>query len=98
MKAKPDLSGHQPGAPRTSDLGHSAEVLRQTLAEVERDEAEAVSTLCTLLEQIETSRDFKGLAPIREVMKQWQNLPPRGIVTHLIRIGETLKCPAPDNT
>ena len=53
---------HQPRPLRTSDLGHStAEALRQTLAEVERDEAEAVSTLCSLLESVEISRDFTCL-------------------------------------
>jgi hypothetical protein len=98
MSARPEISRHQPGPPRTSDLGHSAEVLRQTLADVERDEAEAISTLCALLEWVETSRNFNGLAPIRDVVKQWQNLPPRGIVTHLIRIGETLKCQGRDHT
>ena len=72
--------------------------LKQTLRDVERDEAEAISTLCSLLESVEISRDFTCLAPIRDVVKEWQNRPPRGIVTDLKRIGETLKCPARDNT
>ena len=77
---------------------HDAEVLKQTLAEVERDEAEAIQILCSLLEIIETSRDFSRLGPIREVVKQLQCRPPRGIVSDLIRIGETLQCQARDNS
>ena len=103
-KAKPitarldSRGGTHPVPLQVSGSWASADVLRQTLLEVERDEAEAISTLCALLERIETSSNFNGLAQIREVLKEWQNQPPRGIVTHLIRIGETLKCPDRDNT
>ena len=88
----------QSDSPQDFLVNASTDVLRQTLAEVERDEAEAIETLCSLLETIESSRDFSSLAPIRDVVKQWQSRPPGGIVTDLKRIGETLKCPARENT
>ena len=71
--------------------------LRQVLHDVERDEAEAIDTLCALLERVEESRQVACLADVRKVLKEWQNRPPRGIVTDLMKIGETLKCQAHDN-
>jgi hypothetical protein len=77
----------------TNDLSNAA--LKQVLADVERDEAEAISLLCQALELVEESREFKHLKSIREVVKEWQNQPPRGIVTGLMKVMEKLECRAP---
>ena len=65
-------------------------VLRNTLRDVERDEADAIDSLCALLERIEESRDFSVLKDVRNVVKEWQNRPPRGIVDDLMTIRKTL--------
>jgi hypothetical protein len=69
----------------------TSDALRQVLADVERDEAEAIEVLCAVLERVEESRDFSCLKHVRNVVKEWQNRPPRGIVTDLLRIRETLQ-------
>jgi hypothetical protein len=77
---------------------NTGSTLRETLREVERDEAEAIDALCDLLERVEESRDFRCLSPLRKVLKQWQNQPPRGIVTSLQELRERLECQDHDNT
>jgi len=72
----------------TKDLTTSA--LRDALRDVERDEAEAIDALCSVLERVEESRDFSCLPGLRDVLKEWQNRPPRGIVVDLMKIRETL--------
>ena len=67
-------------------------VLRGTLAEVERDEAEAISLFCRALEMAEESRDFTCFPRLRTALKQWQSVPPRGIVTDLKKVVEELEC------
>jgi hypothetical protein len=80
----------------TGNLTNNA--LRNVLREVERDEAAAIDALCAVLERVEESRDFSCLPGVRKIVKEWQNRPPGGIVTDLMRIHETLKCQAHDNT
>jgi len=77
----------------TQALAHGA--LRDVLREVERDEAEAITVLCRVLELVEKSSDLTQLSTIRNVVKEWQNRPPRGIVTGLMTVMEKLECPAP---
>ena len=66
-------------------------ILRDTLFEVERDEANAINTLCAILEKVEQSGDFTCLPRVRSVMKDWQNRPPRAIVHQLAAVLEGLK-------
>src|SRR5437899_331780 len=61
-------------------------ILRETLQQVERDEADAINLLCALLEKVEMSRDFACLMQVRGVIRDWQNRPPRGIVDDLARL------------
>jgi hypothetical protein len=77
---------------------NSASALKEALMEVERDEAEAIETLCALLERAEKSRNFDCLPEVRRVLMEWQNQPPRGIVTSLLKIREEMECLTPDNT
>jgi len=66
-------------------------IFRDTLYQVERDEAEAIDVLCVVLEKVEESRDFSCLSQVRSVMKEWQNRSPRGIVEDLTKVAEGLK-------
>jgi hypothetical protein len=78
------------------DLTNNA--LRDALHQVERDEAEAIRVLCSVLENVEKSRSFDCLLAVREVLKEWQNCPPGVIVTSLMKIEEQLEgaCNRPD--
>ena len=80
----------------TSPLGFAETTLKEVLITVERDEAEAIDTLCSLLERVEKSRNFGCLPAVREVMKEWQNQPPGAIVRSLMKIAEQFEaqCPA----
>jgi len=71
-------------------LQMNASALKEALLEVERDEAKAIQTLCALLERVEKSRNFNCLPEVRRVLMEWQNQPPRGIVTLLLKISEEL--------
>jgi hypothetical protein len=71
-------------------------ILRETLVQVQRDEAAAIEALCALLERIEKSSKVECLPAVREVMKEWQNLPPRVIFASLMKIEKQFEqqCPA----
>jgi len=68
------------------DLTNNA--LRETLHQVERDEAEAIRVLCSVLKNVERSRNFDCLPAVLEVVKDWQNCLPGVIVTSLMKIEE----------
>jgi len=80
LSAKPDAS-----------RDFTDDALRQVLHEVERDEAQAIETLCALLERIEESRDLSSLPQIRSILIRWQNCPPGGIVTELAKVREHME-------
>ena len=63
-------------------------VLKDTIRQVERDEARAIETLCDLLEQAAKSSNLSCLGPIQAVLKDWQNLPPGVIVRSLEKIAK----------
>jgi len=67
--------------------------LRDVLREVERDEAEAISLLVNLLAKVRETSQTAPLEGICKVLKEWQNQPPRGIVTSLLKISEEIECP-----
>ena len=78
--------------------GVTTEVLKQTLAEVSRDEARAVALLVGLLDKVRETSNTAPLESISKVVIQWQNVPPGGIVTSLMKIAEQFEgeCPAHD--
>jgi len=79
------------------DTGSSSEALRRTLAEVERDEAEAISLLVRLLDNVRETSNTAPLELISKVVVQWQNEPPGVIVTELRKISNELGCRTSDN-
>jgi hypothetical protein len=64
------------------------EVLKQTLAEVERDEAEAISLLVSLLDKVRETSITAPLEHIAKVVMEWQHRPPNAIVCDLMKIDE----------
>ena len=72
-------------------------ILKQTLRDVEREEAEAISLLVSLLDKVRETSNTKPLKKVCAVVKEWQNQPPRGIVASLKGIAERLECQAHDN-
>ena len=76
----------------------SSEVLRRTLAEVERDEAEAISLLVQLLDNVRETSNTAPLESISRVVLQWQHRPPNAIVSDLMKIAEQFEgeCPVRD--
>jgi len=76
--------------------GVTTEVLKQTLAEVERDEAEAISLLVGLLDKVRETSNTAPLESISKVVIQWQHRPPNAIVCDLMKIAEQFEaaCPA----
>ena len=75
----------------------TTEVLRQTLADVEQDEARAIAVLVNLLEKVRETSRTAPLDRICKVVSEWQNSPPGGIVTALEKIREDLGWPTSDN-
>ena len=74
--------------------GLTYEVLKQTLNEVQRDEAEAIALLVSLLDLVRQTSNTALLEPICQVVMQWQHRPPRGIVTDLMKVTEDMECQA----
>ena len=72
-----------------SDTWLSEGILKQTLRDVERDEAEAISLLVTLLDKVRETRNTKSLKKVCEVVKEWQNQPPNAIVRSLTEISNS---------
>jgi hypothetical protein len=70
--------------------------LMQVLKEVERDEAEAIRLLVRLLDKVRETSRTAPLERIAKVVCEWQNRPPRGIVTDLMEIDAQFEvaCPA----
>ena len=77
--------------------GFSSEALRRTLAEVERDEAEAISLLVRLLDKVRETSNTAPLESVSKVVIQWQNQPPGVIVTELRKISNELGCRTSNN-
>jgi hypothetical protein len=73
---------------------NSANALKAVLQEVQRDEAEAISILAILLDKVHETSHTAALKDISKVVLEWQNQPPRGIVTSLLRICEGMECRA----
>ena len=73
-----------------SDTWLSEGILKQTLRDVERDEAEAISLLVTLLDKVRETRNTQPLKQVCEVVKEWQNQPPSAIVRSLTEISKEL--------
>jgi hypothetical protein len=78
--------------------GLTTEVLRQTLADVQRDEAEAISLLVGLLDKVRETSNTAPLERISKVVIQWQHRPPNAIVSDLMNIAEQFEeeCPVRD--
>ena len=76
--------------------GLTFEVLKQTLNDVQRDEAEAISLLVSLLDRVRETSNTAPLESICKVVNEWQHCPPNAIVSDLMRIDEQFEvtCPA----
>jgi hypothetical protein len=70
------------------DTTSGSEALRRTIAEVARDEAEAISLLVNLLAKVRETSDTAPLDSICKVVNDWQNVPPGVIVRSLMTIAE----------
>jgi hypothetical protein len=68
----------------------TSSALKHVLAEVERDEAQAISLLVSLLDRVRETSNTGPLEAISKVVIQWQNRPPGGIVTDLMKIRDEL--------
>ena len=79
-----------------TDTSMTFQALRETLSEVERDEAEAISMLVNLLAKVRETSNTEPLDGICRVVNEWQNQPPGAIVTSLLNIAEQFEgaCPA----
>ena len=78
--------------------GITTEVLKQTLTEVQRDEAEAIALLVSLLDRVRETSHTAPLESICKVVNEWQNWPPNAIVSDLMKIDEQfeVECRAHD--
>jgi hypothetical protein len=74
-----------------------ADTLRDVLQQVQRDEAEAISLLVSLLDKIRETSRTAHLELICKVVIEWQNCPPGVIVTELRKIGSELGCAISNN-
>jgi hypothetical protein len=74
----------------------TTEVLKQTLAEVQRDEGKAIGLLVTLLDKVRETSNTAPLEGISKVVLEWQHRPPNAIVSDLMKIAEQFEaeCPA----
>jgi hypothetical protein len=68
--------------------GLTTDVLKQTLAEVERDEAAGICILVRLLDNVRETSNTAPLETISKVVLQWQQRPPNAIVSDLMKIAE----------
>lgn len=68
----------------------SESVLKDTLRDVERDEAEAISLLVSVLDKVRETSNTQPLKQVCEVVKEWQNQPPDAIVRSLAEISKQL--------
>jgi len=75
----------------------TASTLKEVLQQVERDEADAISLLVSLLDKVRETSRTAPLESISKVIVQWQNVPPGVIVTELRKISNELGCQASDN-
>jgi hypothetical protein len=73
----------------------TSQVLKDTLAEVQRDEAEAIALLVGLLDKVRETSHTAPLESICKVVNEWQHQPPRGIVTSLMKIEEQFEAEWP---
>ena len=64
----------------------SDSTLKQTLRDVERAEADAISLLVSLLDKVRETSDTTPLKRVSETIVQWQNRPPDAIVQSLEEI------------
>ena len=71
-----------------TDTSMTFQVRRDTLSEVERDEAEAISLLVRLLDKVRETSHVATLDSISKVVIQWQNQPPGVIVRSLMKVAE----------
>src|SRR5580765_2823390 len=83
------------GSPDGTMANFTSDVLRQTLLDVEHDEAEAISLLVNLLERVRKTSHTAPLERICEVVSEWQNQPPRGMVTSFLKIAEEFEAECP---
>ena len=60
--------------------------IREVLEAVVRDEAAVIHELCSLLTRTYQEKDVTFLPPIIEVISEWQNRPPRDILSELKKI------------
>jgi hypothetical protein len=76
--------------------GLTTELLKQTLGEVERDEAAAISLLVRLLDNVRETSNTAPLESISKIVLEGQHRPPNAIVSELMKIEETFEvgCPA----
>ena len=72
--------------------------LKEVLMTVERDEAEAISLLVSLLDKVRETSRTAPLERICKVVIEWQNQPPNAIVSELMKIDAQFEgaCPARD--
>jgi hypothetical protein len=61
--------------------------LREVLRDVERDEAQAIFLLVTLLDKVRETSDTTPLKDVCATIVQWQDRPPNAIVRSLEDIG-----------
>jgi hypothetical protein len=64
----------------------TSEALKQALADVARDEAEAIGLLVNLLAKVRETSNTAPLEDICKVVVQWQHEPPNAIVSNLMKI------------
>lgn len=67
-------------------MPYTTTTLNEVLNEVQRDEAQAIQLLVNLLDKIRQSSHTAPLENISKVLIQWQNQPPRVIVSELMKI------------
>jgi len=61
----------------------SASVIRETISCVQQTEAEVISILCTILNQVDTSGNTACLRKVSSIIKKWPDCPPALIADEL---------------
>ncbi len=57
--------------------------LKDTIQSIQRDEDDAISTLCSILSSVEASGKVSCLTHVAGIMKKWPDCPPSMIVEEL---------------
>ncbi len=65
-------------------------ILKDTIQSIQRDEDDAISTLCSILSRVGVSGKTSCLIRVTSIMKKWTGCPPSEIVEELQAVEDEL--------